>query len=499
MITGQSRVARFLATSLVALCQFAPAAPQAAEDIEGQDPFDPRRPPAVELELSVRDGFTLATVGDCIISRPLFQKRASDAGFDAAVEILRGADAAFGNLETSIVDIRAFRGFPDSGADDWGLISLPAVAGDLAKLGFDLLARANNHSLDWGIAGMRETSRWLDEAGLVHAGVGENRGLARAPQYFESEKGRIALVSMATSYKASSAATPAVRSTAGRPGLNALRLERYTVVPLEIMTALAGIERAMDDARRKLEDAPRRDVEAAADPPAELALFDTKFRLGEEFAYRYEMNAIDLAEILASVRLGKQHADLLVATIHAHESAFDGDSPGDFLRELARLAIDAGADVFVVHGIHHLGPIEVYAGKPIFFGLANFFWSDAQEPLDPILHETYAAQVSEALGDPEAATDADLTALLNATSFDNERTFQSIIAVSRFEEGRVAEIRLHPIDLGYGLRIPDSGVPRLASPATAREILERLAAISEPYGTRISIRKSVGIIRAEIP
>ena len=499
MITGQSRVARSLATSLVALCQFAPSAAVAVDDIEGRDPFDSRRPPAAELELSVRDGFTLATVGDCIISRPLSQRRASDAGFDAAVEILRDADATFGNLETAILDIRTFGGFPDSGADDWGLISLPAVAGDLAKLGFDLLARANNHSLDWGIAGMRETSRRLDEAGLVHAGVGENRGLARAPQYFESAKGRIALVSMATSYKPSSAATPALRSTAGRPGLNALRLERFTVVPSQTMSALAGIERAMDDARGKRDGAPGRDVEAAGEPPVELSLFDTEFRLGEEFAYRYEMNALDLAEILASVRLGKQHADLLVATIHAHEPGFDEDSPGDFLRELARLAIDAGADAFVVHGIHHLGPIEVYAGKPIFFGLANFFWSDAQEPLDPILHEAYAARIRQAFVDPAAATDADLTALLNATSFDDERTFQSIIAVSRFEKGRVAEIRLHPIDLGYGLRIPDSGVPRVASPAMAREILERLAAISKPYGTRISIRRNVGIIRAEIP
>jgi len=197
MIAGQILGARFLAALLVALCQFAPAAVCAAGDVEGRDPFDPRRPPAAELQTSIRDGFTLATVGDCIISRPLSQKRANDSGFDAAVKILHRADATFGNLETSILDIRTFEGFPHSGADDWGLTSLPAVAGDLAKLGFDLLARANNHALDWGIAGMRETSRLLDEAGLVHAGVGENRGLARAPQYFESEKGRIALVSMA--------------------------------------------------------------------------------------------------------------------------------------------------------------------------------------------------------------------------------------------------------------------------------------------------------------
>jgi hypothetical protein len=89
-----------------------------------------------------------------------------------------------------------------------------------------------------------------------------------------------------------------------------------------------------------------------------------------------------------------------------------------------------------------------------------------QEPLDPILHETYAARIAEAFADPTTVTDADLTALLNATGFNNERTFQSIIALSRFEKGRVAEIRLYPIDLGYGL--PHSR-QRRASPRLIRE------------------------------
>jgi hypothetical protein len=272
--------------------------------------------------------------------------------------------------------------------------------------------------------------------------------------------------------------------------LNALRLQRFTVVPPEIMQELAGLDRAIARARGQ-------DVKAAGVPPAELSLFETRFRLGATFAYHYELNPLDLAEILKSIRLGKQHADFAIATIHAHEANFDEDSPAAFLRELAHAAIDSGADAFVVHGIHHLGPIEVYAGKPIFYGLANFFWSDAQEPLDPILHETSAARIEQAFADPAAVTDADLTALLNATDFNNERTFQSIIAVSRFEKGRVVEIQLHPIDLGYGRRIPDSGVPRLASPDAGAAILERLAGISTPYGTRISIERRLGVIRPE--
>jgi poly-gamma-glutamate synthesis protein (capsule biosynthesis protein) len=459
--------------SLPALGAMIALTAHAADELAKPDAFDARRPPAAELEMSVADGFTLAAVGDCIISRPLSPKLANDTAFAAAIAVLRSSDATFGNLETSILDVRHFDGHPNVGADDWGLSSLPAVAGDLAELGAE---------------GMRETGRWLDEAGLVYAGVGENRGLARAPQYFESAKGRVALVSLASTYAPSAAASPARGSTAGRPGLNALRLQRFTIVPPDTMRTLAGVEAAMSVARGE-------SIDTGEELPADLALFGTQFRLGDDFSYRYEMNQLDLSEILKNVRLAKQHADFVVVSIHAHESAFDQESPGDFLRELAHRAIDAGADTFVTHGIHHLGPVEVYAGKPVFYGLANFFWSDIQEPLDPVLYEAYGERLAEAFAEPSAATDADLAALLNASSFANDLTFQTVIAESRFEAGRVAEIRLHPIDLGYGRRLPDSGVPRLASSDQGRRIMERLQEISAPYGTRISVERNVGIIR----
>ncbi|MCZ6695747.1 MAG: CapA family protein, partial [Acidobacteria bacterium] len=369
---------------------------------EARELFDPRRPPEAELAMSIADDFTLATVGDCIISRPLSHLRTRDGAFDAVVKILRHADAAFGNLETSIIDIRHFEGHPHSGEGDWGLTTLPAVAGDLAAMGFDLFSRANNHVLDWGMEGMRETGRRLDEAGIVHAGAGEDRAAARAARYFESEKGRIGLVSMASTYGALAAALAPAGESPGRPGLSALRVKRYTIVPHDVMGSLAGIDRAIREFRGDGKNNPGKESDAGsgAESPDELSLFGIEFRLGKRFAYRYEMNGLDLAEILKSIRLGKQHSDFLIATIHAHQSAFDRYAPGGFLQELARAAIDAGADAFITHGIHHLGPIEVYEGKPIFYGLANFFWSDIQEPLAPDLHEAYRDLIAKAFLDP---------------------------------------------------------------------------------------------------
>ena len=51
------------------------------------------------------------------------------------------------------------------------------------------------------------------------------------------------------------------------------------------------------------------------------------------------------------------------------------------------------------------------------------------------------------------------------------------------------------MDLGYGLPLTKSGTPRLAAPALARSILERLQRISKPYGTTIEIEGGVGVIR----
>ena len=39
----------------------------------------------------------------------------------------------------------------------------------------------------------------------------------------------------------------------------------------------------------------------------------------------------------------------------------------------AKAAIDAGADAFLGTGVHVLRGIEIYKGRPIFYGLGEFF------------------------------------------------------------------------------------------------------------------------------
>src|SRR5579871_4662759 len=267
-----------------------PAYGAADPAIKDANRFDPKRPVARELDTDVPDGFTVGAVGDLIISRPLSQYGARLPAFQSVLAVLHATDALYGNLETTIFDVRNFTGAPYSWDGDWTNSSLPAVAQDLKTMGFGIVSRANNHSLDWGLEGMRETGRRLDAAGLIHAGVGEDRGLARAPQYLETARGRVALVSIASTFRPTTDALPADGAAPGRPGLSALHVSRTIIVPDEAMKALART--ACLTGRRFCKGSS----------PDALDLFDARYRRGSGFSYEYSMDPEDLAEILKSVR-----------------------------------------------------------------------------------------------------------------------------------------------------------------------------------------------------
>ncbi|GMU46951.1 MAG: putative polyglutamine synthesis accessory protein [Porticoccaceae bacterium] len=57
----------------------------------------------------------------------------------------------------------------------------PANVGCLTAAGIDCCALANNHVLDWGRAGLRETLATLDAAGIARAGAGRDAEAAWAP------------------------------------------------------------------------------------------------------------------------------------------------------------------------------------------------------------------------------------------------------------------------------------------------------------------------------
>jgi len=48
-----------------------------------------------------------------------------------------------------------------------------------------------------------------------------------------------------------------------------------------------------------------------------------------------------------------------------------GREPLQYMTDIAHAAIDAGADIVIGHGPHYSLPVEIYKGRPVFYGLCN--------------------------------------------------------------------------------------------------------------------------------
>ncbi len=209
------------------------------------------------------------------------------------------------------------------------------------------------------------------------------------------------------------------------------------------------------------------------EPPDRIQILGEWFKRdsGKTPRYSYDMNEADLEEILTSVRAGKQRADFMMVALHAHQTTGTVDvhrdaSIPDFLPVLAKTAIDNGADAFLGSGVHVLRGIEIYKGRPIFYGFGEFF-RQMDAPLGPYTGDDRV---------PERP-------LRNSLAIK----YESIIAESRFAGGQLAEVRLYPLDRGHEKQFANRGVPHRASPEVGRRILERLQRLSKPLGTTIAI------------
>lgn len=460
--------------------------------------------------------FTLVTVGDLIQGRPVSMLKNPGAlpqwqAFADTLKLLNSGDLTYGNLETTLLDVRTFKGSAYAFGGDIVVSSVPAVASDLKAMGISLVSRANNHALDWGTEGMRESTAHMGQAGLIGAGVGETLDEATQAAFAQTPAGRVAIVSMASTFRPTTNALP-VSSEApyGRPGVDGLDLSASAVLDAVSYAQLHDIACSFEPAK-------------PCAVSSSIQLFGTTVRAAREgetpFTYDYEVNPDDRERVAKAVATAKsQGAKWVLATLHAHESLTDDtpprswSDPAAFLRPLAHHLIDSGADVFVATGIHHVAGIEIYKGKPIFYGHANFFWSGT---IEPISDEAYAASATLALlarsfEHPDRITDSDLYGLrlsaghtfaIKDKPTTQNRSSQSFVARSVFDSnGRIKEIRLFPIEFGYGDKLTRFGVPRRAADEIAHLVLDRVIALSKDRGVTLAkVRENGYLIGVATP
>ena len=427
----------------------------------------------------------LALTGDSIVTRRISVQR--DEPTRRLVELIRNADVAFTNLEVLPND---FRGYPAVESGGTHLAAAPWALDELLAMGFDLFACANNHSLDYSIEGLLATIDVLERRGVAFAGIGRNLAEARMPIYQDCGAGSVALVACASTFAPGQEAGEQRPDLGGRPGLNPLRFETtYDVTPDQLET-LRRVSDGLGLDRERLEKI-QLGFAFPPDDPEVFPFLGASFRAGDRLGITTVPKMRDREAIGAWIRDARARADVVVASLHAHEQGATKEEPAEFIRTFAHDAIEQGADVVVGHGPHLLRGLELYRGKPIFYSLGNFVGQNELVAMLP-------ADAYERFRIDPAETPSRLFRIRSqddARSFPADgRYWQCVLPFVTFEADRPRDIEIVPITLGLGQALHRRGRPRLATGGEAREILDRLARLSQPFGTDLAVEGERGIV-----
>jgi poly-gamma-glutamate capsule biosynthesis protein CapA/YwtB (metallophosphatase superfamily) len=262
---------------------------------------------------------TLIATGDILTTQSLKPfLRSGTSVYEPVLAMLKSADITFGNLEVCLTR----NGHPVE--KPVNLRANISVAAEIGQAGVDIVTVANNHSLDFGYEGLRETLRALESAGIRHVGGGKNLRDALAPVTLSRKGIRI-------SYLGFSSCLPlGAEAGATRPG----------IAPVRVSTAYE------------------------IDPGTLLE------QPGTVPVVRTSLNRRDVSLMEKATQQAKMGADLLIVAIH-WGVAFQ-DRLAEYQRTLAHAIVDAGADLVIGHHPHVPHGVEVYQHKVIFYSLGNF-------------------------------------------------------------------------------------------------------------------------------
>ena len=424
------------------------------------------------LYSSEKNEITMVLSGDAMITRPL--SVFDEPQFLALSYVFKKADVAFTNLEMLMHDYGISPGIPGGvfAASD------PKNLNELEWFGVNMVALANNHSWDYSEGGILNHLANLKKTNLIYSGIGKNLSEARAPGYLDTKAGRVALISLTTTFPEAGRAVHQRPDAIGRPGVNPLGYEQIHKLPLNKIKELKTISEKMGYKENK-KGLKKNQID-----------FLTKtFETSKEYGIDIRTNKSDEAEIITWIKEAKAMSDYVLVSIHCHEDPSGGYSSNgqreqtpEFLRNFSKKILDNGADVVAGHGPHVLRGMEIYKNKPIFYSLGNFIFQNDTIKWHP--HPTY-----ENFGLDHYATPSDF---YNARYDGDTKGFpamqyywESIVAECVLTPKGAKKINLFPIELGYKLPRSQRGRPVVAREENKQRIINKLAELSSSFGTEI--------------
>lgn len=241
--------------------------------------------------------------------------------FRRIAETLHAAGAVFTNLECCL-HLPSHRSH-----DNEGFFADPKIGGEALRLsGIHAVGIANN--VNYGAENISASIARLDQIGILHTGAGADLAAARTPALIVRNGLRVGVVQRSSVYWPTDheAGTDA-------PGIAVLR--GHTAYQVPIGRIVPGMP------------PPNR----PGVPPLVVTWADAGY----------------LDEFRKDIAALRPQADIVVASCHWGL----GRDQLQYMTDIAHGAIDAGADIVMGHGPHFPLPVEIYKGRPIFYGLGN--------------------------------------------------------------------------------------------------------------------------------
>lgn len=424
--------------------------------------------------------FTAA--GDAMVLRRL---PGNYPGFQELQSFINQGDFRFVNMETTIHNHETY-GAAESGGT-W-FCSPPGVLEDAKTFGFNILTTCNNHALDYGHIGLEKTLDYVEKAGFPNAGAGRTLADAAAPVYIDTPEGRIALIGACSTFHPACMAGEQTRTMVGRPGINGIRYSTTYQLPEEDLEHIKRIADAIgiNGSRNII----RKEGYLPPLPEGKAEFGELMFEASDAPRKITKVNPVDMERMEKSIKEALYFADYVIVSMHSHElKGIVKSEPSLFYEDFAHKCIDAGAHAIVGTGPHLLRPIEIYKGRPIFYSLGDFI----------IQLENIRKAPADMYEKQKLDGNARMDALFDTRNHGGTRglcyekvMFEAIVPYWEMEDGKLTKLVLMPVELNFDKGRSMGGWPR---PKYDDGILERLAEMSEPYGTKIDIVDGMGIVR----
>ncbi|MCR5468969.1 MAG: CapA family protein [Lachnospiraceae bacterium] len=167
----------------------------------------------------------------------------------------------------------------------------------------------------------------------------------------------------------------------------------------------------------------------------------------------------DPAKLIAAIKEARDKCDYL--TVFVHWGIERQSHPEDYQVNMAKMYIEAGADLVIGSHPHCLQGIQFFDGKPVFYSLGNFIFGQTTE-------KTAAIKVTVSENSSSTANDSSSSASTDGSSSDNDLSLSAIYEVIpaaasnawtyQSEGDEAASLFSYFTSLSYGVTVDENGL-----------------------------------------